>query len=45
MRAAAKAMREYSLTRATNHGLDLLLNSAHTPPVALTSHHPCTALD
>ena len=28
-RAAAKAMRDYSLTRATNHGL--LLYAAHAP--------------
>ena len=33
-RAAAKAMRDYSLTRATNHGL--LLNVAHAPPVVPT---------
>ena len=33
-RAAAKAMRDYSLTRATNHGL--LLNAAHAPPVVPT---------
>ena len=33
-RAAAIAMREYSLTRATNHGL--LLNVAHVPPVVPT---------
>ena len=33
-RAAAKAMRDYSLIRATNHGL--LLNAAHAPPVVPT---------
>ena len=32
--AAAKAMRDYSLIRATNHGL--LLNAAHAPPVVPT---------
>ena len=34
IRAAAKTMRAYALTRATNHGL--LLNTAHTPPVVAT---------
>ena len=33
-RAAAKAMRDYSLIRTTNHGL--LLNAAHAPPVVPT---------
>ena len=33
-RAAAKTMRAYALTRATNHGL--LLNTAHTPAVVPT---------
>ena len=33
-RAAAKTMRAYALTRATNHGL--LLNIAHTPAVVPT---------
>ena len=33
-RVAAKAMRDYSLNRATNHGL--LLNAAHAPPVVPT---------
>ena len=33
-RAAAKAMRDYALIRATNHGL--LLNAAHAPPVVPT---------
>ena len=33
-RAAAKTLRAYALTRATNHGL--LLNTAHIPPVVPT---------
>ena len=34
IRAAAKTMRAYALTRATNHGL--LLNTARIPPVVAT---------
>ena len=40
-RTAAKAMRDYSLTRATNHGL--LLNAAHAPPAVPTpALHPAS---
>ena len=38
-RAAAKAMRDYSLTRATNHSLSATatyFNAAHAPPVVPT---------